>query len=529
MAHRSREWSARSPALGFRPPACGIPQNSGDPLTRAPHRSWARPWVGFVVATGVVALLLWVFPGSASAVWRTLVASAAWKVALALIALTLTGAIVLRRHRRKARVGRLLVAGVCLACAALSVMTALGQRARAVSLMASTETTEAAQPAYQWRQPWTVAAQAVPARAGSVVADFDTAATTYLPATGQFVTPGEGRGWFRGTSYVMVQSANSETGTVCQFAADVPKTGGWWAKNLRRAVAEVSWGLSFDPSDSWVYCDDGQARLVLPVTRWVGSLEQHQVPAGVLIWDGSTVEHRLAVKSGELPGPVYPMSLATAQRRSLDQSQGLWAGVTRRAGFETSEDVDGDPNVGNPENLLLKRADGAGWDFVTPLTPRGKSFSVIAVATISADHVTDGQLNTYTVHRLVAAREGNSAVGDRVKAAFPDLGWAASLHLVEVVPTSATTWEATLANGRAVANRIRITQAGSMCLVSASGQVRRCVGQDGTVQNPTDANDADTSAGSSTTPGRNLRSLSDRQLAELAAAVAAEQLSRLGT
>jgi hypothetical protein len=109
----------------------------------------------------------------------------------------------------------------------------------------------------------------------------------------------------------------------------------------------------------------------------VGSPEGHPVPAGVLIFDGAgTVRHLPSVEAGALPGPVYPASLARAQRRAS-------AGETGYGVAEGGLDAE-------------NRASG-GWDFVMPLTAPGSS-EVVATGIIAADHVTDGQLNPYVIY-----------------------------------------------------------------------------------------------------------------------------------
>lgn len=401
----------------------------------------------------------------------------------------------------------------------LAIVAAIfGGQERGMATASKTVETSDPTVEYAYRSPWIVASATAQSRAGASIGDIAAGDTTYLPATDQYVTPVKNRETPAGYGAIIVQNADGSSES-CEFKDSVPMDGGKFGMNLRRAVSWVSLSLSYNQDDVWVYCKDGKAVLVVPVTRFVGFPEGHRVPAGVVLFDGSSVEHRSSVEAGELPGPVYPMSLARSQRESLANRDGIWARVRDRAGYRTTADVDGDPNAGNVSELLLARADGSGYDYVTPLTPPRGSTSIVAVSTIAADHVTDGELNELVIHQLETPRDGNETIDSTVRAAFPDLGWAAGLRLAEVLPLSPDKWVGTITTARAVVNRVTISTDGEVCLQDMAGKQLRC--KNGLA-------DGDTSGGvDGSGSEREVEALTDEELIALQRRVAAEIERRL--
>jgi hypothetical protein len=479
--------------------------------------------LGAVAVPAVLAVLFWAFHGSVTSIARGVWASATWKVILIGVVVAL---VLLAKSRRK--LSALVVVLVILAAIPGAF---LGGFTRQSALLGSVKTVEHDQPGYDWRLPWATAAASADSRAGDVVGDFDSTDTTFLPASNSYATPVLARGRLvNGFNQVAVQSRTAATATVCSFAAQVPVDQGWFAYNLRRALSFVDPRLMATGSDVWVYCDGKAAKLVIPVTKYVGFPESHRLPAGVLVYDGKTVTHLKSVQAGALPGPVYPQSLAAAQRESTQAADGLGARVFNRAGFETVEGGAANPDDGNVSELLLNRTDKTGWDYVTALTPRGTSKSIAAVSTIAADRVTYGTLNPLTIHKLARSREGNTALSNRVVTAFPVLNWKAnSLEIIEVLPTSDGLWTATIANATSATRRVQIKADRSLCLTDLAGTVQRCVDADGATQSASgEPIQAGTGAGGRPiAPSADLTALTNSELADLQARVAAEVTNRL--
>lgn len=417
-----------------------------------------------------------------------------------------------------------LISGIVLLVLSTVVLPFVGGFLRAQPLVNSVVVTNETQPSYKWRTPWIVAAAAAPSRSGDVVGDFIIPDTTFLPGIGKYSTPVKARGFAAGLGTVIEQDPATPVSSSCEFESQPPVHGGWFGANLNRAISFIDSGLHYSKDDAWVYCDDAVAKLVVPVYKMIGQPESSPVPAGVIIYNGNSASLLENVKPGELPGPVYPSYIAEAQRLSLTSSQGFVDKIMSRAGFETSDDTDGDPNNGNVSELLLESLDG-GWDYVTPLTPRGKSFTVTAVSVVPADRVTAGELNTMVVYKLPSAREGNLALNDKVLATFRSrLAGSAGLQLVEIIPTSPTSWEGTITNGRAVVNRVSINTDGSLCLLSSLGKTLECVDGSGVSENPLSGDFDETTVMNE--QFSDLSSLSDAELAELSLKIAQEQLNR---
>ncbi|GAA3602356.1 hypothetical protein GCM10022223_17670 [Kineosporia mesophila] len=498
-------------------------------MMRRRYRGERFDWVGWGVAAVVVLVLLvllfcwWAFHGSVFGVLRTVWASSMWKALIVLVVLAIVGAVVDDgRRRRRLGVGTLFLVGLVV----LPSLGVWGGYFRAAQLSESITVTEGAQPAYAWRTPWAVAASAVTSRAGSVVGTFEEDATTFLPATGGYVTPVRAKGWVKGFDQVVVQTPgeNGEnTVKVCNFDAQVPVARGWFQYNLRRALSFVGGDLMADPDDVWVYCEGSKARLVVPVTRYTGFPEQHEVPAGVVVFEGDSAVLDQDVTAGELPGPVYPMSLAAKQREASHAENGFMDRLFRRSGYETVGKAGEGPDAGNESELLLRRTDSSRWDFVTGLTPRGTSTSVTAVSTMAADEVHDGKLNTLTVHSMKDARQGNAALANAIIAAFPQLNWNANqLTLKEVAPTSSGTWTASITKTTTVTRLVEIAKDGAMCLTYTNGDQIDCVDAGGNSEDDPSAEEGQASA------GEDLKGLSNEELAELQRRVADEFARRLG-
>jgi hypothetical protein len=491
-----------------------------------------------VIVLGLVALLYWAFPGQLAFLGREVWASATlkWVIVAAVIGVA---AFFLGSERAiTAVVVIAVVGGIAVIPSAIA-----GGFHRQVQHEATVREEPGTQPSYNWRQPWSTAAKSALSRAGNVVGDIDTDTTTYLPGQDSYSTPVVARGLIAGYGQVITQSPGRSTAQVCDFERQVPRPGGWFGFSLMRAVARVDAGVAYQADDVWAYCDsDDVAHLVVPVTRYAGFPESHRVPAGVVIFDGDGARLATDVEPGDLPGPVYPMSLAAAQRASTVAADGWWSKFRNRAGYETTtgtadeadesagegEDAADQPDATNPSELLLARASGRGWDYVTALTPRGASSSVIAVATVRADSVSAGQLNDVDLFVLDEARMGNRALAQDVESKFPELNWRGNdLTVKEVLPTSAGVWTATVANATAATRRVESRADGTLCLTDLDGTEVRCVDASGADSGDDGDEPAQGDDETPTAPTGDLAGLSDADLLDLQRAVTDELEARL--
>jgi hypothetical protein len=126
----------------------------------------------------------------------------------------------------------------------------------------------------------------------------------------------------------------------------------------------------------------------------------------VLIMRGSTsgdpvFERRESIKAGELPGPVYPVSLVSRQRDALKWAAGR--GMKNSGPNDTGfgyEATDADAQTGNASEYLLKNAEDGRLYWVSPMTPRGDSQLFVAYMITRADEVNSGSLNHSDVYVL---------------------------------------------------------------------------------------------------------------------------------
>lgn len=392
-------------------------------------------------------------------------------------------------------------------------------------LVASVEYTDNHQPDYKWRSPLSVALAKATESLDRTSGDSIENNPVFLPGTNKYTTTIKARGFTEGLRTVFTQNSKSYETSSCSFNAKTPVSRGLFNANLGRVLSSIDASVRYNPKDVWAYCDGEHAKLVVPITKMVGFPQSHPVPAGVVIFDGKEAEIRRNVKSGELPGPVYPSSLAAAQRSSLAAENGFKDFFLRRASFETIENLGGDSSADSVSEILLKRSNSNKWDYVTPLASQSQSLAIAAIAVVAADTVTAGKLNKLTVHRLPVAREGSVAAAERIKTVFPQVGWSAGVQVVEIIPASLDTWVASLSDGRSVLYKVTINKDGSLCLLEVSGKKIDCTASYNSVSS-LGAGGGEYGEAESPVFLENLKKLTDKELAELALEVAQEQLRR---
>jgi hypothetical protein len=159
--------------------------------------------------------------------------------------------------------------------------------------------------------------------------------------------------------------------------------------------------LIWDADDVWGYCQGGRPVIVVPAKRQIAVKNRTvMTAAGVIVLTGDHGVHasyRRTVRSGDLPGPAYPDSLAEMQRTATEWAAGRKWRSRASFGFKpTVDDVQG----GNTSEYLLRGPDRHLY-YVTPLTPRAsRSQAFIAYAVSPADAATDGRLNRTDLYVL---------------------------------------------------------------------------------------------------------------------------------
>ncbi|GIH95297.1 hypothetical protein ACFFMN_23340 [Planobispora siamensis] len=233
--------------------------------------------------------------------------------------------------------------------------------------------------------------------------------------------------------------------------------------DLRNLIAEKYRHLVYDDGDIWGYCEappDAAGKLppvperrpviVIPVQRQVPfEVRSVRTAAGVLILRGSAsgapaITYQPTVTAGQLPGPVYPLSLVSAQRQATEWAAGRRFMDSSGFGFEPATD---ETSMGNASEFLLKSTADGRLYYVTPLAPNAsRSETVVGYALTRADEVTDGRLNALDVHLLadgdpltVNVTRLIDSAQEHVAAARPTFVPNGG-KLVEITPLSGDRW-----------------------------------------------------------------------------------------
>lgn len=286
-------------------------------------------------------------------------------------------------------------------------------------------------------------------------------------------------------------------------------------------LANVPLNVTFNAGDLYAYCEDGEPRIVVPLKSLDGFWFPTWSAYGAAVYDGSTGVIDIVTDTSDLPGPVYPISLAATQRSAMNATSDFWDYLFGRSGFETTDGDEGDPNFGNTAEFGLRFLGQRDGGYVTPLTPRGDSTSIVALSVIDSTTATFGERNPVTVYRYPdgQSRVANTAIVQSMKSEYswmPD--WASGLRVFEIVPGADGAWVASLGQSQSVVYRAVIDADGSAVLFDANGEeVTRTSGAGAEPSMPgTETPDIDS----------DLSDLTSEQLRELAEAILNELTSR---
>ncbi|MGH3734498.1 MAG: hypothetical protein ACRDT6_02575 [Micromonosporaceae bacterium] len=387
---------------------------------------------------------------------------------------------------------------------------------------ASVEVESGGPPAFGERAPFQVAEAMARPNLGDVPGDITD--TSYLPDTDRFSNLVARRGWLAGYQTVLTQNipmqGRGQPDQRCEFTlkADA-RVGGWFTHNLGRQINKQARWRSWDNDDVYAYCDRGAPKVVVPLKRQVGWLVVTDRPAGVAIYDGRTGEITITDRT-TVPGPAYPLSLASEQREATSAIGSFGDWFFNRAGWELPDD---EVNSGNDSEFTLDTDRGSVY--ATPLTGRGSATSISVISVVSAKP-RSGELAPLSVHRLKPSWVSPKAIVDKIKADYQDIPNWQNIKVYEVVPTGPDSWVATLGAGQNILYRVSGT--GTLkgekptCLHRADGSVIRC----GTLADR-DGRGVGTDYGSGGKGSGDLSELTDEELADLQRRVTEEFERRL--
>ena len=246
---------------------------------------------------------------------------------------------------------------------------------------------------------------------------------TYLNGNGKDGTWSairDGFGAFQPTEGV-VEWAGTNLPTECKFGGHDQfnkALNGVKSNSLVNYLTRLHQNFYWSNSDVWGYCNAAhQPVIVIPLEQQVHYLSQTvSEPAGVYVLTGSRsglphVDYR--AHATNLPGPVYPKSIADTQLTSVNWMAGRAHLDRSQFGFEPTNSG---AQAGNTQDYLLKSETDGHTYWVTPLTlASSQSQLFVAYAMVRADSVTSGQLNTFKVYTL-AANDPRSTNVDQLEA-----------------------------------------------------------------------------------------------------------------
>lgn len=310
----------------------------------------------------------------------------------------------------------------------------------------------------------------------------------------------------------------------CKFDKDnqLRHNGALPHNNLSRAIySKVGLNVDFSSSDVYGYCNEKNEPIVVtPLKAINGFLFPTWSFYGVAIYNGTTGDVTILDEKEEIdaiPGPVYPMSLAETQRNALIASEGFWeATVAQTSGYITA--------TSNAE-VQLRLDDNSGSDYVTALTPRGSSTSVVAVGYVNSNNATPGELNKFTMAMLPDShiRPANSTLVDDIKTRYsymPDMA-NDTVGVFEITSWKDGGWVASIGLGQSVNYRAYITADGDITLYNRDGKL---------IAQGVEGADTETGDGEVVlTPTGELSELSDEELSKLGKDILDELARRAAT
>lgn len=331
------------------------------------------------------------------------------------------------------------------------------------------------------RAPYLVAERQASSNSSGTVGDIT--GTTYLAGKNVYSTLVERRGWLGpGYETMIVQKlalTGQATGERCDFAPHANRRmNGIFGNSLTRAIARIDTGLIAKDVDTWGYCDNGIPKIVVPVTKLENWLAPHDVPAGVVIYDGSTdeLEYRPEVASGQLPGPAVSISQSRRINASLATLNGGWwsTNILKSTGITDEPKDEDDTNLGSHSNFSLNHGDEK-FGFFSPFTSRASSRTIDHVAVLDSSQVTAGTSASAKLYALRSPRQSNAATADKIKADYSSLSdWATGMAVMEIVPGGEGIWHASIGQKQNVNYRVQLNADDSSCLLTATGNKLRC-------------------------------------------------------
>lgn len=341
------------------------------------------------------------------------------------------------------------------------------------------------------------------------------------------------RGMFKG--YEVVQNlsaplfgtAQNKDVKFCEFSDDAKLRDGGAvpSNNLARSIwLKVPLTVGYNSDDIYSYCNDSnEPMVVVPLVKVSGFMFTTWKPYGLATYNGSTGELEIlkdADSIKEIPGQVYPLSLATEQRESLIANGSWWEMYGERvSGFVAATE--------NPE-VNLRRIGGNATDFVTPLMPRGSSTSLVATSHVPSSTMIPGEYNMLTVSEYPSenVRPANSTLIDELKTRYsymPDIA-NDTIKVFEITSGKDGGWVVSLGREQSVNYRAYVSPSGDTVeLFDRNGTL---IAQGSASSGSEEEASSEDSAGSVEWKGSDVSGLSTEELNDLGRSVMDELAKR---
>ena len=310
--------------------------------------------------------------------------------------------------------------------------------------------------------------------------------------------------------------------------------GSWW-RNLRRDIAREYGWLRVADSDVYGVCDgeSDEPVVYVPATRHEGFWAPHPTPAGVVVVSDGGMAWDRDAEPGEHPGPVYPLSVVEWQQTNAQTHSGSVGDslYSRRLWYvEDDDEGEGSSQSGNTGEFTVVDDDGRLW-YVTPARRRKEGPQIRALIVTPADTSTEGAYNPMTIHVLDEPRPAFSRVTEATEALLSTsglVGAVSDVRVIEITPAAAGgPWVGTVVRGGEPIYRVEADTDETICLWAVSyggppsetAEPLACSDDPAGATGAPDPGDApDPGSG----PAGDLSELTDSELADLLADIAAE-------
>lgn len=341
-------------------------------------------------------------------------------------------------------------------------------------------------PSFKERQPFAVAQQVSSRTLGNTTGDA-TGVLKALPQQDQFSTSVNRRGFMSGyESTQMIKVAPygttpNENVVFCDYNENAGKrlSDTLVFNDLGRTLRyNMNWNRNFDTNDAFVVCEEGDGEelvphVYVPLTERVGFFNPTLRFGGVAIYNGHTGEITFE-DSYDGDYPVYPSTLAQIQRESSHAMGSYMDYFFNRAGYDDTSKDGADPNRPHISDFVVASADGKNSYYVSPLTSRGDSSSIVGIGTLNANaELTRKQMNPYTVYEYADRHErpANSAVAASITGEILSGYKSSGLNVFEVIPAEDGAWTATVGKDQAILYRAEVRKDGYITLYDSRGDV----------------------------------------------------------